>query len=108
MALLFVLQAIPIPFSIFSWIGTLMAMGTGMADIDKTNIFEVVGAYIMIGCFIFVGLYPITYLIALGKTLSEKKLCKWSFLPAGHILVVVLMVLMLAISSIIEKITAFL
>ena len=105
MALLFLLQAIPIPFSIFSWIGTLMAMGTGMADIDKTNIFEVVGAYIMIGCFIFVGLYPLTYFIALRKTLSEKKLCGWSFLPAGHILVVLLMV---AISSLLEKIIAFL
>ena len=108
MALLFVLQAIPIPFSIFSWIGTLITVAGGVDSVNWTNAFEAIGAYVMIGCFIFVGLYPLTYFIALRKTLSEKKLCGWSFLPAGHILVVVLMVLMLAISSIIEKIAAFL
>ena len=103
MAMLFVLQAIPIPFSIFSWIGTVMALaGDG---VDRTNIFEVVGYFLAVGCFIFVGLYPLTYFIALRKTLSEKKLSGWSFLPTGHILVVIMMV---AISSIIEKIAAFL
>ena len=81
--ILFLVQAIPLPFSLVSWIGTLISVG-GIGTIDYTNIFEIVGAMLMLAYFVFVGIYPLTYIIAAVNTKKAGGLCFWSFAPVLH------------------------
>ena len=82
--ILFLVQAIPLPFSLVSWIGTLISVG-GIGTIYHTNIFEIVGAMLMLAYFVFVGSYPLTYIIAAVNTKKAGRLCFWSFAPMLHV-----------------------
>lgn len=83
--LFFILLAIPIPLSLISWLGTIMAV----ASIGMSNVTSVLDVMLTIVSFItmaIAGTYPVTYVLSLTITLKHKKSSILSFLPVFHIL----------------------
>lgn len=70
---------LPIPFSLLSWIGTLITVA---------NIGAVAGVWnkvIALSAMVAVGIYPVTYGIGLGFTLKKKRVGFLAWLPLLHI-----------------------
>lgn len=82
---LFILLALPIPFSLLSWIGTIISVASiGMVD---WNIFsELIQTLAMLIVMILAGTYTITYIISLLITLKKKRISLISFFPLLHII----------------------
>ncbi|MCQ1530705.1 hypothetical protein [Lutispora saccharofermentans] len=83
--ILFILFALPAPFSLISWIGTLISV----ANIGMTNWSEfsqcIQGLAALI-TMLLAGTYLVTYIISLGATLKNNKISLISFLPMLHII----------------------
>jgi len=86
--ILFLIMAVPVPIAVFSWIGTLITVAGGVGNIDWKSFKEAIEAVTMISFFIFIGMYPLTYVLSLIKTYGRKQICWFSFLPLLHILVI--------------------
>ena len=93
--LLFAIEAIPIPISVVSWIGTLIIIAGGIGTVNWSNFSNAIGAIIMIMFFVFVGIYPITYIVSLLKVKDKNEFSIWIFLPIIHILAVIIFVIFL-------------
>ena len=84
--ILYALTALPIPLSLATWIGTIMAFASiGMSPI--TSIADIAGAVFMLAFFVFAGLYPLTYAYSLYLTVKRRCIGVYSFLPILHIAV---------------------
>ena len=97
--LLFTIEAIPIPLSVLSWIGTVITIAGGIGTVNWLNFSEALGAIVMMLFFVFVGMYPLTYIASLIASLLKAKdepgFSFWCFLPVIHILVAMIFVLCL-------------
>lgn len=82
--LLFILLALPIPFSLISWIGTLMSVvNIGMTNWSEFSEF-IQGAVALITMFL-AGTYLVTYFLSLKVTLKNKRISLISLSPIFHI-----------------------
>ncbi|MCL2818190.1 MAG: hypothetical protein FWD41_00425 [Actinomycetia bacterium] len=81
---LFILYALPIPLSLASWIGTVMALAgfRAQSGID-TN--ETITAIVALIAMLLAGSYPLSYVVSLVQTLRTKALSWISALPVLHI-----------------------
>ena len=80
---LYIIQALPIPFSLVSIIGTIISLANiGMAE----SVFQ---AMVSTLAMVFASTYTITYIISLIITLTKKKIKFYSFLPIVHIIVAI-------------------
>ena len=82
MILLYILQAIPVPYSFISWIGTIMAFA---AESQAVTLADRAGEIFMLLFFVFAGLYPLTYLISMLITGVTGRISWYSVLPLFHI-----------------------
>jgi len=87
MILLYILQAIPVPYSFVSWIGTIMAFA---AESQAVTLADRTGEIFMLSFFVFAGLYPLTYLIStylisMLITGVTGRISWYSVLPLFHI-----------------------
>jgi hypothetical protein len=87
---LIVIGALPIPLSLLSWIGTLMAFASiGMIQINSLS--DVFIAILAITCMLLIGLYPIAYILLVEKSRryiregNEKKALKFCLLPITYL-----------------------
>ena len=79
--ILYIIQAIPIPFSLISILGSIISLANiGMAD----SVANVVVAFLAM---LFAGTYTITFFVSLAFTIAKKKIGFYSFLPVMHIIV---------------------
>ena len=86
--ILFVFFAIPIPFSLVSWIGTIISVANfGMLSFSKFG--EVLKGIIALITMLLAGTYLITYIFSIIQTLNNKTISKISFLPLLHIVLFV-------------------
>ncbi len=82
--LYFVIFSLPIPFSILSWIGTIMAFAaTGMTDWSEPGMLLL--GFTTFSAYILAGTYLISYIISLSVTIKEKAFTFTSFYPPFHI-----------------------
>ena len=88
--IIFILYALPIPLSLASWIGTIMALAAiGLEDWASVSAWvQAIAAGIAM---LAAGTYLISYIISLIKTLKNKKLSKVSLLPLLHIIITILL-----------------
>ncbi len=93
--LLFVIEAIPVPLSVFSWIGTLITIAGGVGTVNWQSFGDALGAIVMMLFFVFVGIYPLTYIVSLLKSKDKTGFSFWFILPLIHILAAVIFVLCL-------------
>ena len=85
---LFILLALPIPVSVVSWIGTIMAVANiGMTNWAKPG--ESLQGIVALMTMVLAGTYLFTYSFSLIKTRASKKLSLVSFLPIAHLLLTV-------------------
>ena len=82
--ILYTIQALPIPFSLVSIIGTIISL----ANIDMSD--SVFKAVISILAMALAGTYIITYIISCIITLTKKKIEFYSFLPVVNLSVAIL------------------
>ena len=81
--ILYIIQALPIPFSLVSIIGTIISLANiGMAE----SVFQ---AIVSILAMVLAGTYIITYIISLIITSTKKKIKFYSFLPVVHMIVAI-------------------
>ena len=85
MYVLLILMAIPVPFSVISWIGTLISIG-GLSMVNWTNFQSAFNAIIGLLVMIFAGSYVVTYCISLTYTLAIGKLSWITIIPIGHLI----------------------
>ncbi len=79
--LLYVLQGIPIPFSLISILGSIISLANiGMAGSTALAIISILAMF-------FTGTYIITYIVSLAITIIKKKVKFYSFLPLIHAVV---------------------
>ena len=80
----FGLLALPIPLSLASWIGTIMALAAiGMLDGTEPN--PILTPLVAFGTMLIAGTYVVTYMLSLILTWRKKKLYWASALPLLHI-----------------------
>ena len=77
--ILYSILALPIPFSLLSWIGTLITVAN-MGEVSS-----VWAKIISVSAMVAVGIYPVTYGICLGFTVKKKRLGFLGWLPLLHI-----------------------
>ena len=88
--IIFILYALPIPLSLASWIGTIMAIAAiGMEDWASGSAW--IQAIVAGIAMLVAGTYLVSYIISLIKTLKNKKLSKVSLLPLLHIIITILL-----------------
>ncbi|MEH7098469.1 hypothetical protein [Neobacillus vireti] len=86
---LFIFFALPIPFSLVSWIGTIMSVAdAGMMDVSRFSDF--IEGIVALITMLIAGTYLGTYIISLNKTLKNKKISLISFLPILHIILFII------------------
>lgn len=82
--ILFILQALPIPISLISILGSIISIANiGMAD----DFFDTI---IPIVTMILAATYTIPYIISLLLTIKNKKVHIYSFIPIVHLLITLL------------------
>lgn len=75
----FILQALPIPISLISIIGSLISLANiGMAESTLSAVFAVI-------TMLLAGTYAISYVAALITTIIRRKIHVYSFLPVIHL-----------------------
>ena len=85
-----VLQALPVPLSLITILGSVISIANIGVMIEQSSFVVVVATIFMI----LAGTYSLTYLFSAIKTFSKKRISLISFLPIVHIVVtVVFMVL---------------
>jgi len=83
--ILFVFFALPIPISLFSWIGTIISVANiGMTDWSSFS--ESIQGLVALITMLLAGTYLVTFIISLVITLKAKKISLLSFLPLMHII----------------------
>lgn len=89
MIFLFVLLGLPVPFSLLSWIGTIMSVANmGMVNWGKfSERTQMISGLIAM---LLAGTYLITYIISLLIALKKGKVSPIIFLPVAHILLFVI------------------
>ena len=88
-----ILQALPIPISLITILGSVISLAN-ISVITEQSLFVAVVAVIFM---ILAGTYSLTYLFSAVKTFSKKRISFISFLPIVHIIItVVFMVLWIA------------
>ena len=80
---LLVLMAIPVPFSLMSWIGTLISLGA-FSQINWHNAKSVLEAIAFALVMLLAGTYVITYLVSLIYTLITQQISGITVLPIIH------------------------
>lgn len=83
---IFIIQAIPIPISFISIIGSLVSFANISILVEKSMLLAAAATLAMF----FAGTYSVTYIFALIKTINSKRITFISFLPVLHILLFVL------------------
>jgi len=83
---MFIIQAIPIPISLVSIIGSLVSFANISILVEKSMLLATAATLTMF----FAGTYTVTYFLSLIKTVNSKKINFISFLPVLHILLFVL------------------
>lgn len=95
---MYVILALPIPLSLITWLGTIMSVANfGMLDLD--NIKVLITVFISVVAMLLAGTYPVTYILALYKTLKNKKLTYLSFAPIFHIVLIIFFLQLWAFSE---------
>ena len=85
-----ILQALPIPISLITILGTIISLANIGVMIEQSFFVAVVATISMM----LAGTYSLTYLFSAIKTFTKKRISFISFLPTLHIVVtVVFMVL---------------
>ena len=84
--ILFIIQALPIPVSLISNIGTIMAI----ASIGMFEPAPILNSIVAISTMILTGTYTITYIFSLFHFRKTKILSFKSFLPLIHLAVAIL------------------
>ncbi len=87
---IFVIQAIPIPFSLITIIGSLISFANISVLVEKSILL----AWSATNAMLFAGTYTITYFISLLISINRKKISFASFLPLLHILLAAIFMLM--------------
>ena len=85
----FILYALPIPVSVFSWIGTLMAVANIGAE-DWTTVQAWMHGLAAIAAMLAAGAYPVTYLVSLISTIKDRSSAK-RYWPIYHILAAIVL-----------------
>lgn len=86
--ILFVIFALPIPFSLITILGSLISLANiFMAD-------SILEAIILIVIMLLPGTYSISYIVSLNLTINKKKIGIYSFIPIVHLAVVALIFLL--------------
>ena len=97
--IIFIIQALPIPLSLISLIGTMISvadMGETMFDF---TFLEVIQAIFVLSTMFLAGTYLITYSVSLGISLTkiskEQKIGWLCFLPSVHLIVTIFLIVLL-------------
>jgi hypothetical protein len=83
--ILFIFLALPIPFSLLSWLGTLLSIAN-ISMVDWSEFSQCIQGIIALITMLLAGTYLITYAISLEAIISTKKVSIISFLPILHII----------------------
>lgn len=95
---MYVILALPIPLSLITWLGSIISVANfGMLDLDNMKV--LITAIISAIAMLLAGTYPVTYILALTKTLKNKKLSYLSFSPIVHIILTILFIQLWAFSE---------
>ncbi len=85
---LYVLQAIPIPFSLISILGSIISLANiGMVESTTLAIVSFLAMFLA-------DTYTITYVVSFVVTVIKKKVKFYSFLPVIHLIVAVLFMIL--------------
>jgi hypothetical protein len=81
----FILFALPIPLSLLSWLGTIMALA---GHVDWSESFIMLKLVLAGAFYLLAGTYPITYIVSLALTsvTTPEKIWRWMLLPLWHII----------------------
>jgi len=98
---IYIIQALPIPLSLATWIGTIMAFASEWIWPES-----IVGAAVTLvlgiaslAMFVLAGLYPLTYFYSLNLTLKYKRISLHTFLPVFHIALLIKMYMLISFFS---------
>lgn len=80
--LIFIIQAIPIPLSLITIIGSIISLANITILVEESILLALSATMAML----LAGTYTITYAISLKRTIDCKKIAFVSFLPLLHIL----------------------
>lgn len=86
--IMYIIYALPIPFSLITWIGTIISVAD-LGMVDWKIFSELIQSVIALVTMLLAGLYPVSYIISLIKTRNSKKFSLFSFLPIIHIILFV-------------------
>lgn len=83
--ILFIVFALPIPFSLISWIGTLISVAN-ISMMNWSDFSQSIQGLVALITMLLAGTYLVTYIISLCATLKIKKISLISFIPMLHII----------------------
>ena len=96
MQVVIILQALPIPISLITILGSVISLANIHATMIEQSLFVAIVAAISM---ILAGTYSLTYLFAATKTLANKRISFVSFLPIIHIVVTVVFMILWGINE---------
>ena len=89
--LYYIFMAIPIPFSMITWLGTIMAFANigmlSIEDIVGASFLNVINGLIALTAMLLSGTYLIPYIYSLDRMKKVKRVTFSMFLPVIHIVV---------------------
>lgn len=86
--ILYIIQAIPIPFSLISILGSIISLANiGMAESTANAIIPLLAMFLS-------ATYTITFFVSLIFTITKKKIGFYSFLPFIHLFVTIAFVIL--------------
>lgn len=85
----YILYALPIPLSVVSWIGTLMAVAN-LGATDWTTLSAWMHGSVAIVAMLAAGTYPVTYLVSLTAAIKDRSSAK-RYWPLYHILAAIVL-----------------
>lgn len=87
---LLIVMAIPVPFSLMSWIGTLISLGA-FANVNWHDAKSVLEAIIFALGMIMAGTYVVTYIFAAIYTLKQGEISLVTVLPIIHLIIFIIL-----------------
>ena len=88
MIIIYIVYALPIPLSMITWIGTIMAIAA-IGNARWSEIGALIVGIVATLAMLLAGTYLISYIYSLIGTLKQKKLTKISLLPLLHIVITI-------------------